>query len=81
LKKILFEGKQMVTQLQSQPEMDYPKSDGKPTADDTEQFRWVVVIQQNLEWLFADDPSVFVAGDLLWYPVEGSNGVCQAPDV
>jgi len=81
LKKILFEGKQMVTQLQSQPEMDYPKSDGKPTADDTEQFRWVVMIQQNLEWLFADDPSVLVAGDLLWYPVEGSNGVCQAPDV
>jgi Uma2 family endonuclease len=24
---------------------------------------------------------VFVAGDLLWYPVEGDNKICQAPDV
>jgi hypothetical protein len=23
--------------------------------------------------LFKDDPNVFVAGDLLWYPVEGKN--------
>jgi Uma2 family endonuclease len=71
----------MVTQLQSQPEVDYPESDGQPMADNTEQFRWIVVIQQNLEWLFADDPNVFVAGDLLWYPVEGRNNLCNAPDV
>jgi Uma2 family endonuclease len=50
-------------------------------ADNTQQFRWIVVIQQNLEWLFAQDPTVFVAGDLLWYPVEGNNGICAAPDV
>jgi Uma2 family endonuclease len=71
----------MVTQLQSQPEVDYPESDGQPMSDNTEQFRWIVVIQQNLEWLFADDPNVFVAGDLLWYPVEGRNNLCNAPDV
>jgi Uma2 family endonuclease len=71
----------MVTQLQSQPEVDYPESDGKPMSDNTEQFRWIVVIQQNLEWLFADDPNLFVAGDLLWYPVEGNNRLCNAPDV
>ena len=59
----------------------YPDSDGKPMADNTKQFRWIVVIQQNLEWLFADDPNVFVAGDLLWYPVEGDNKKCVAPDV
>jgi len=59
----------------------YPDSDGKPMADNTEQFRWIVVIQQNLEWLFANDANVFVAGDLLWYPVEGSNTICTAPDV
>jgi len=23
--------------------------------------------------VFQDDPNVFVAGDLLWYPVEGNN--------
>jgi Uma2 family endonuclease len=79
--RVLSEGKRMVTQLQSQPEVDYPESDGQPMADNTEQFRWIVVIQQNLEWLFADDPNVFVAGDLLWYPVEGRNNLCNAPDV
>ena len=31
----------------------YSDSDGKPIADNTKQFRWIVVIQQNLEWLFA----------------------------
>jgi Uma2 family endonuclease len=80
-KESFSEGKRMVTQLQSQPEVDYPESDGQPMSDNTEQFRWIVVIQQNLEWLFADDPNVFVAGDLLWYPVEGRNNLCNAPDV
>lgn len=73
----------MVSELQSsvQSEVIYPDSDGKPMADNTEQFHWIVVIQQNLEWLFAENPEVFVAGDLLWYPVEGSNTICTAPDV
>ena len=65
----------------SQPAVIYPDSDGKPMADNTKQFYWIVVIQQNLEWLFADNPNVFVAGDLLWYPVEGDNKKRMAPDV
>lgn len=69
----------MVTQPQLN-EVIYPESDGKPMADNTKQFRWIVVIEQNLEWLYADDPNVFVAGDLLWYPVEGNNRLCTAPD-
>ena len=63
------------------PEVIYPESDGKPMSDTTKQFRWIVVIQQNLEWLFADNPNVFVAGDLLWYPVEGDNKIRNAPDI
>jgi Uma2 family endonuclease len=59
----------------------YPDSDGNPMADNTKQFRWIVVIQQNLDWIFALDPKVFVAGDLLWYPTEGNNKLRQAPDV
>jgi Uma2 family endonuclease len=31
--------------------------------------------------LFANDPNVFVAGDLLWYPIEGDNKTKIAPDV
>jgi len=72
-----------MVQLQSPSgsEVVYPQSDGKPMADNTKQFRWIVTIEQNLEWLFADDPDVFVAGDLLWYPVEGDNKTSTAPDV
>ncbi|MDX2213073.1 MAG: Uma2 family endonuclease [Oculatellaceae cyanobacterium bins.114] len=66
--------------LQSSTPVIYPDSDGKPMADNTKQFRWIVVIQQNLDWLFAKDANVFVAGDLLWYPIEGNNKICTAPD-
>jgi len=73
----------MVSELQSppKPEVIYPDSDGNPMSDNTKQFRWIVTIQQNLEWLFAANPEVFVAGDLLWYPVEGKEKLRQAPDV
>lgn len=73
----------MVQQLipDSSTEVIYPESDGQPMADNTKQFRWIVVIKENLELLFSDRPDVFVAGDLLWYPVEGDNKLRQAPDV
>ena len=61
--------------------IDYPDSDGQRMADNTQQFRWIVLIKENLEILFANDPQVFVAGDLLWYPVEGHPEICVAPDV
>jgi Uma2 family endonuclease len=58
----------------------YPDSDGEPMADNTEQFQWIVAIKENLELLFANDPTVFVAGDLLWYPVAGNPKIRTAPD-
>lgn len=61
-------------------ELLYPDSDGQPMADNTLQFRWIVLIKENLELLFADQPDVFVAGDLLWYPVEGHPEIRVAPD-
>ena len=60
--------------------VDYPDSDGQPMSDNTEQFKWIVTIKENLELVYASDPNVFVAGDLLWYPVEGNNKIRQAPD-
>lgn len=69
------------TQPTSQQQVIYPESDGKPMADNTKQFRWIVTIQGGLDALFKDDPHVFVAGDLLWYPVEGDNKTRIAPDV
>ena len=58
----------------------YPESDGKPMADNTRQFDTIVMIQGGLAALFADRPDVFVAGDLLWYPVEGKPQIRAAPD-
>jgi len=60
--------------------VEYPDSDGQPMADNTEQFRWIVLLKENLEALFAGRPDVFLAGDLLWYPVEGDNRTRLAPD-
>ena len=66
----------------------YPESDGKPMADNTIQYRWIVTIKENLERLFADEPNVFIAADLLWYPVRRLHSQPkeervepQAPDV
>ena len=61
-------------------EIIYPESDGKPMADNTKQFRYIVTLQGGIAALFADNPNVFVAGDLLWYPVEGNNKIRAAPD-
>ncbi|MEZ2234747.1 Uma2 family endonuclease [Microcoleus sp.] len=61
-------------------EIIYPDSDGEPMSDNTKQFRWIVTIKENLEILFANILDVFVAGDLLWYPVQGNNKIRQAPD-
>jgi Uma2 family endonuclease len=73
----------MVVQLspQSLDQIIYPDSDGQPIAENTQQFRWITVIQGNLDWIFAQDERVLVVGDLLWYPVEGDNKTRQAPDV
>lgn len=49
-------------------------------AENTLQFRWIVTLQGGLDGLFRDDPNVFVAGDLFWYPVEGDNKTRVAPD-
>ena len=58
----------------------YPDSDGKPLSENTLQFQWIVTLQGGLDDLFRDRPDVFVAGDLLWYAVEGHPDVRQAPD-
>ncbi len=58
----------------------YPDSDGEPMSDNTLQFKWIVTVEGGLEAVFRDNPNVFVAGDLLWYPVEGKPKIRTAPD-
>ena len=62
-------------------EIIYPESDGLPMADNTKQFNYIVKIHTGIAAQFHDAPDVFVAGDLLWYPVEGDNRTSIAPDV
>lgn len=69
------------TILPEEPTVIYPDSDGQPMAENTLQFQWIVTVKSNLDVLFRDQRDVFVAGDLLWYPVEGDPTIRQAPDV
>jgi Uma2 family endonuclease len=62
-------------------EIIYPCSDGQPMADSTIQYKLIVKIKEGCESLFKNDPNVFVAADLLWYPVQGRTDISQAPDV
>ena len=59
----------------------YPESDGKPMADNTKQLETIVYLFDNISALVADREDVFVAADLLWYPVEGHPEIRTAPDV
>lgn len=63
-----------------QKDIIYPDSEGQPMADNTKQFELIVFLKKNLDLLLAE-LNVFVAGDLLWYPVEGNNKTRVALDV
>jgi len=71
----------MSTDTVDTPTIVYPESDGMPMADNTVQFRYIATIQGGIDALCRDDPHVFVAGDLFWYPVEGHPETRVAPDV
>ncbi len=63
------------------PQIEYPESDGLPMADNDVQYEWIVTIKGGLDVVFGDRPDVYVVGNLFWYPVEGDNKTCMAPDV
>src|SRR5438874_13282 len=61
--------------------IEYPEDDGQPMSDNSKQFRWIQVIEGNLEAVVRDQPDVVVAGNMLWYPREGHSDERNAPDV
>ncbi len=61
-------------QLSDTPVIEYPDDDGEPMAtDNTPPVRRIVLIKENLRDCLSRtlNHNVFVAGNLLWYPVEG----------
>ena len=62
-------------------DIDYPESDGLPLAENTDQLLWIVKLFSGFFGWYRNDPNVFVASDLLWYPVEGERDIRTAPDV
>ncbi|PZO45796.1 MAG: hypothetical protein DCF17_00145 [Shackletoniella antarctica] len=71
-----------MVQTSIEPYLLYPDSDGKPMADNTVQYGWIVCLVTHLKHLFKGQ-TVFVAGDLLWYleQVLEPPAPAQAPDV
>ncbi len=61
-------------------EIVYPERDGKPLSDNTLQYKWIAIFHGGLDAVYRDDPDVFVAADLLWYPIKGDNKTRTAPD-
>lgn len=59
----------------------YPDSDGNRMADNTRQFRYIATLKGGFDNYYRERDDVFVAGDLLWYPIEGDNKTRYAPDV
>ncbi len=66
---------------ETKPEVLYPDSDGESTAEGTIRYQYIIAIQVGLDAMFADNPDVFVAPGLLWYPVEGRPDIKNTPDV
>jgi Uma2 family endonuclease len=67
--------------LSSSISVVYPESDGLPMADNTKQFRWILVLAGNLAAVYRARTDVFVGGNLFWYPLEGHPEIRIAPDV
>ena len=71
----------MTTLLKSDLDIYPYYRDGRPMADNTEQYRWIVIIKENLELMYADVEDVFIAGDLYWSPDKTDINIKNAPDV
>jgi len=59
----------------------FPDCDGEPMSYGTLQYFWIVLIKENLEAYYRDNPNVFVAADLLWYVNPRNDKERLAPDV
>jgi Uma2 family endonuclease len=70
----------MATSSRLRP-IDYPTSDGKPMAETDLHRRIMMDLLEILDDRYADDPMVYVSGDLLLFFEEGNKRRHVAPDV
>ena len=68
-------------QRETKPEVLYPDSYVELIAKNSIQYQHVIAIQVGLDAMLAHNPDVFVAADLLWYPVEGRPDIRITLDV
>ena len=59
----------------------YPETDGNPMAASDAHRRQLIWTLQVLETHFAQQPEVYISGDIMMYYVEGSPGKVVSPDV
>src|SRR5438128_1639401 len=62
-------------------EIEYPETDGQPMAETDAHADLMIELRTTLKQLFADQPDVYVSGNLLLYYVEGNPRKSVAPDV
>jgi len=70
-----------ITSLKKPRQYEYPTSDGKPMAETDYHRILMTALIQALEYWFADEPKVYVSGNLLMYYVPGNKRKHVSPDV
>src|SRR6516225_10037359 len=60
---------------------DYPTSDGKPMAETDHHRKLMTDLIQTLDRYYADDPNVYVSGNLLLFYEPGNRRRHISPDV
>jgi len=70
-----------MTATRRRPEPYYPESDGKPFAETEFHFDVMAYLIHALQVRYADEPDVYVSGNLLFYYVEGDPKASISPDV
>lgn len=59
----------------------YPESDGKPMADTDLHLYWIMRIREMLQTHLAQDPGVYLSGNIMMYDIEGPARTAVSPDI
>ena len=59
----------------------YPESDGEPIADTDLHLKWILWTRQVLKWRFAQEPDVYISGNIMMYDIEGPLRTAASPDI